>query len=41
MDVPPLRQAATLVVALAIRARSSAYEEDSGVFDIPDMLYSL
>jgi hypothetical protein len=39
-DVPPLRQAATLVVALAIRAASSTYEEDSGVFDIPDMLYS-
>lgn len=39
-DLPPLRQAATLIVALAIRARSDSYEEDSGVFDVPDMLYS-
>ena len=39
-DVPASREAASLVVSLLIRKFSQPYEDDSGIFDIPDMLYA-
>ena len=39
-DAPASREAAALIVSLLIRRYSDPYEHDSGVFDIPDMLYA-
>lgn len=38
-DAPVARQAAALFVALLMRKASDPYQADSGIFDIPDMLY--
>jgi hypothetical protein len=38
-DAPASREAAALIVSLLIRKFSDPYEQDSGMFDIPDMLY--
>ena len=38
-DVPPARRAAALLVSLLVRKRSQAFEDDSGIFDIPDDLH--
>ncbi|PYQ28046.1 MAG: hypothetical protein DMF56_18055 [Acidobacteria bacterium] len=39
-DVPPVQQAAALFVSLLMRKASEAYEDKSGIFDIPEKLYS-
>jgi len=39
-DVPPAQQAAALFVSLLIRKASEAYEDKSGMFDIPEKLYT-
>ena len=39
-DVPASREAAALIVSLLIRKFSDPYEHDSGIFDIPDVLYT-
>lgn len=38
-DVPLSRQIVALVVSLAIRKASDPYQDDSGIYDIPDQLY--
>jgi hypothetical protein len=39
-DVPPAQQAAALVVSLLMRKASDAYEDKSGIFDVPEKLYA-
>lgn len=38
-DVPLSRQIVALVISLAIRKASDPYQDDSGIYDIPDQLY--
>ena len=40
IDLPVAQQAAALFVSLLMRKASSSYEDDSGIFDIPDELYT-
>ena len=39
-DVPPAQQAAALIVSLLMGKASDAYEDKSGIFDIPNKLYA-
>ncbi|HEX6095674.1 MAG TPA: oxygenase MpaB family protein [Thermoanaerobaculia bacterium] len=39
-DVPLSQQAVALVVSLLIRKKTASSEEQSGIFDIPDVLYA-
>jgi hypothetical protein len=39
-NVPPSRQAVALVVSLLIRKKTAESQSESGIFDIPDVLYA-
>lgn len=39
VDAPLAQEAAALFVSLLMRKASAPYEKDSGIFDVPDMLY--
>lgn len=39
-EIPGVRQAMALIVSLLMRARTHAFEDKSGTFDVPEELYA-